>query len=312
MNKICVTAIYNDAYKEMANITFANFRKYCLIHNYIFEPIKIPNNVERTPHWEKVIAVKNLLLSNKYDWIFFIDTDCLFMNTVIKIEDFINEKYFMIIPGIDDIPEPKILNNHGTTAILNAQFLIKNCQQSIDFLSNVWNAEETKDKYFIFDHENRQFRISADKKEFKNDIKIIDLRQFNSFWYSNDPFFLLGNPHYNERCWKPDDFIVHVVQGIGHERIECLKNLIHFSGGAFVDYKFKPDRINLTPLYELNNITFFIKSLDGNNIINYNLKEAIPTYSYDLFLTTEMNSLKIEGYNNKKELISSYIITKNE
>lgn len=75
--KICVTTIYDDNMLDIANITaFDNFEKYCRLNNYQLEVIKIDYKKERHTSWCKILEVKKLLESNKYDWVFFIDLDC--------------------------------------------------------------------------------------------------------------------------------------------------------------------------------------------------------------------------------------------
>lgn len=309
--KIAVVAVYDAKYLEMAQITlFDNFKKYCLIHGYDFHPVFIHKENGRHPAWRKITATINVLKTGKYDWVFYIDADCLFMNTTIKLESFVDDNYFLIISGINSAPEPKILNSAGYTAIMAAQFLIKNCQRSIDFLYDVWQAAETKDDFYKFDYEMRQMRISADRPQFKDGINVIKSYRFNRFWYSNDPFFLIGNPGYNENCWQYGDFIVHVVMGIKEARLKNLRDLSQFSGGAFVGHTFQDDRITFTSLYTLDDVTAVIKTVEGATLCTYNLSHIEFNYMYTLFFSSEFKELKVEGYDEQGKLIATHILMK--
>lgn len=308
--RICVTTIYNENYQNMANITaFDNFEKYCKIHGYSLEVIKVEDDkIERTPHWEKVKSVKSLLQTGKYDWVFFIDLDCLFMNTTIKLESFILEDHFMVITGHDDIPDTPIINQHGTKSIMTAQFLIKNCKESIAFLDDVWAAEETKDKINVFDYEMRQFRYSADKARFKQGIKIIDGPEFNRFWYSNSIFMIHHFPETNANAWQFGDFIVHVPAGAAEQRLAHLSDLNYFSGGAMIGHRIEGNTIMFEPLSDIKDFTMVV--IDGNkDRTNYNFSELKVRTIGKLFIDeTIKKPIRVEGYNKQQKLISVQVL----
>lgn len=307
-SRICVTTIYNEAYVPMANITTLNFKKYCDIHGYSFEPILIEDGLEKTPHWQKIRVVKELLESGRYDWVFFIDLDCLIMNTTIKLERFLSNEHFMIISGHEDQPDTPILNSAGTHSLMTAQFLIKNCEQSIRFLEDVWAAKETEDKIEVFDYEMRQVRYSGDKAEFKAGIKVLAPEKFNRFWYTTSPFMLHHFPKTNDDAWKPGDFIVHVPAGYGKDRLEMLSDLNFFSGGQLIGHEFMEDMLLLEPFVDMNNIKIVTKQLDGTPIMHYQLEELKVRTKIKLFLNEIRNNIRVEAYNEKQELISVQIV----
>lgn len=308
--RICVTTIYNDNYQNMANITaFDNFEKYCKIHGYSLEVIKVEDDkIERTPHWEKVKSVKSLLQSGKYDWVFFIDLDCLFMNTTIKLESFISDEHFMVITGHNDIPDTPILNQHGTKSIMTAQFLIKNCEESIKFLDDVWAAKETQDKIKVFDYEMRQFRYSADKSEFKQGIKIIDGKNLNRFWYSNSIFMIHHFPKTNDDVWQYGDFIVHVPAGAAEQRLAHLSDLNYFSGGAMIGHRIEEDVVLFEPLSDIQNFKMVIIDAEGSKT-NYHFDELKVRTVGKLWMNADIKKpIRVEGYNKEQELISIQVL----
>lgn len=305
-DRICVTTIYNEAYAEMAETTaFNNFKKYCQIHGYKLEAIKIEDG-ERTPHWHKITEVKKLLQSGKYDWVFFMDLDCLFMNTAIKLESLMSPVHFLTIGNHDDVPDTPVENGIGQ-GLMTAQFLIKACPESIAFLDDVWACKETKDKMLKFDYEMRQFRVSAAKPEFKEGINIVDERQLNTFWWMTNPHMLHHFPNTNDLAWKPDDFIVHVPAGVGENRLQTLKDLNYFSGGALVTQRIEDGAIVLEPLYDLQDVTIKTWSLNGTPYINWKFDEMKVKVGYQLWLNEIKNNILLKAYNKHGELISAQV-----
>lgn len=311
--RICVTTIYDEGYSEMASITaFNNFEKYCKIHGYTLKIIKLEDKVERTPHWEKIRVVSDLLHTDEYDYVFFIDLDCLFMNTTIKLESLISEDHFLTISGHNDIPDTPIINSHGTKSIMTAQFLIKNCEKAKYFLKDVWAAEETIDKMYVFDYEMRQFRVSADKPEYKDGIKIIDSKYLNTFWYTNSVFMLHHFPEMNDNVWRFGDFIVHVPGGAGAQRIPHLSDLNYFMGGDLVGHKFIYDSngfgIQFEPLRDMKDFTVVLVDGDGNrtNFFFDELKVRVVGLLY--FNENLKKPYRVECYNKQNELISVQVL----
>ena len=222
--RICVTTIYDNNMQEMSKITaYDNFEKYCKLNGYDLEVINVDYEKNRPTSWYKIVEVKKLLESNKYDWVFFIDLDCLFMNMTIKIETLIDDDYFVIFAANDDVQDHPVPNKFGVNGVAGSQFLIKNCKISMDFLDDVWSADDlTSDMINHHDWEQRQFRYSIVKDKFKDFVKIIEGKLINAFWYTNNVFFLMKYKNYNKEIWEIGDFIIHIPGLHGSDRIKLL------------------------------------------------------------------------------------------
>jgi len=229
---ICVLVSYNDAYARMAEYTVKdNIEKYCQIHGYsiwIDDQKNVDN--DRSPSWQKIRTSIKIL--DKFRWVFFIDTDCLIMNSDIKLESIIDEKYSLIVPahGIDPVDTP-IKSIAGPRNVITSQFFVKNSEQGHAILNDIWNLKHHPVGIDInkFDYENREMRAVINSLKFKDDIKIVEERLLNTFWYINNPFILSSFKGSTNLTWKPDDFIVHVTGYKTHERVQILSDLNYFS-----------------------------------------------------------------------------------
>lgn len=309
---ICVMVSYNEGYSKMAEITvFNNMREYCEIHGYTLHVDKqdsVDNN--RSSQWQKILVSLNLLKSNKFKWIFFIDTDCLFMNTTVKLESLIDENYSFIVPShyMKAIDTP-VINSQGTDCVITSQFFVKNDEFGISILEDIWEAKGWPGHIGIneFDHEGRQARITIGKPEFKDKVKVIEERKLNCFWYTNNPFAVVLNPQINEKCWKPGDFIVHVTGYPTNERIKLLSDLNYFRGGLLSNWKFDGDtKLKFSSLIKLDYIKISIFDTNNNNIINYTMSSLDTESGYILYVDSNLKDkdLIIKGYDINNNLIS--------
>jgi mannan polymerase II complex MNN10 subunit len=233
--KICVLVSYDNNYKEMAKYTVdGNIKKYCELHGYhLWEDKQEEIYNGKSPQWQKIRVAKEVLKTNQFDWIFFMDTDCLIMNPDIKLESFVeNETCSFIVPrhsmkAVDTPIELEgILSIHN---IISSQFFVKNDEYGLAILEDIWLAKGN-DKINKFDYEGRQIRMLINSKKYEDHIKIIDERSLNRFWYVNNPFMVFNIKGINDNVWQKGDFIVHVTAYSKEERIKILSDLNYFSG----------------------------------------------------------------------------------
>jgi hypothetical protein len=232
MENICVLVSYNEAYSKVAELTvFHNIQKYCENHGYtlwVDKQQELDN--DRSSHWQKIKTTINIL--PKFDWVFFIDTDCLIMNSDIKLESLIDDNYSFIVPQHNVAAEDNpITNIPGIRNVITSQFLVKNDADGLAILQAIWDAEDWPKEMDLatFDYEGRQTRIVINSLKFKDKIKIIEEKLLNRFWYINSPFMLMHFKGVNDNVWKPGDFIVHVTGYKLEDRIKLLSDLNYFS-----------------------------------------------------------------------------------
>jgi hypothetical protein len=152
--------------------------------------------------WQKVLLLKNMMETRgDYDWYIFLDMDAIFVNPSERIETYCDDNYNLIL-GKD--PAAHSIANTGV-------ILVKNTEWSKKFLSDWWDSrinttgQEAHDLLqwgggmhqpelkTIFGaslwHEQTCLSVLYKKHEdVRNNIKIIDNRNFNSPTYYPDGF----------------------------------------------------------------------------------------------------------------------------
>jgi len=232
--EICVLVSYNDDYEHMTSLTVENnIKKYCELYGYSLwiDKQENSNQYNRAPQWYKIKTSIDILENNNFKWLFFIDADCLIMNSNIRLESLIDDNYSFIVPAHNITPVDTPVTNHNVKNIITSQYLVKNDDAGLSILKDIWEANGFPEGIDIntFDYEGRQARVTISKPEFKDKVKIIEERLLNTFWYMNNPFLVFHFKGVNDLVWKPGDFIVHVTGYKVEDRVKILSDLNYFS-----------------------------------------------------------------------------------
>jgi len=314
--KIGVVVSFNESYSDMARISvYDNIQKYCTLHNYdLYVDKQTSPRMDRYSAWNKVIACIESLPN--YDWIFFIDCDCLIMNHSIKLESLIDDNFSFIVPthNIFAIDTP-VLNSMGNDCVITSQFFVKNDEIGMQILEDIWKAEEWPLGMDInsFDYEGRQTRITIEKPVFKPYVKIIEEKLLNRFWYVNDPFIINRNKKVNENVWEPGDFIVHVTNYPVQDRVNLMDKLNFFSGGLISCFIRSKNIITLSPLTDLNNVRIHILNTNKDILINYFFEKMDYKLKYLLYTNDDIDNMDVivNSYSEDKLISSKYLQCKN-
>src|SRR5947207_6555581 len=126
-----VSVAIGDKYIEQVKPGIINKQTYSQIHGYDFHCSYISLDENRPPAWSKILYLKEIIDSEKYDWVFWMDADSVICNPNIKLESIIDDDYqFIITKGINVI-------NSGV-------FFLKCSNWSSEFLQRVyWNHPES-------------------------------------------------------------------------------------------------------------------------------------------------------------------------
>ena len=228
--KFCVLVSYDEGYKRMASYTVdLNIKKYCEMHGYdlhIDYQEKFSNG--KPAQWQKIRAARELLETHNYDWVFYLDTDCIIMNPHIKLESFIDDNCSFILPQCQKAVDTPITVIPNIENIISSQFFVKNDECGRDILDDIWLAQNN-DKVEEFDYEGRQIRILINTGKYNNRIKIVEEKRLNRFWYVNSPFMVFSFFGINDNVWQWGDFIVHVTGYDTEARVRLLSDLNYFS-----------------------------------------------------------------------------------
>mgnify|MGYP003152250458 FL=1 len=200
---ICVFSIFDDAYEDISKVSiFKNFKEYCELHAYDLRYFKL-NEVPMAASWFKIFYANKLLEENDYDYVFFLDADCLFLNTTVKLESLIKEDCFLTCPEHED--------HDGSFNVIPSQFLIKKCKKSREFLSKVWSFSQDSKNPFLHQHpwELNFFNDIVNDKDFKDFVNIVPHKLLNCFWPQNEPAKIKVFTRCNNQIYTPGDFIAH-------------------------------------------------------------------------------------------------------
>jgi len=196
MKNICIITGSDKNYSEIAKITIPNFLEYCNIHSIDLHIST--KNLNSNIHWgwNKYFIIKQII--NKYEWIVWIDIDCLFINTKKDIRQLIDDNYSLIIGNNYVIPNWYTEDN---SYIENGVFLLKNDEISnkmLDrFLSdNISYTHPWVDQYkMIVELKNNIEFVDKVKK-----IDMIDINATEQFNYKKEEIFIYhcaGGENYN-------------------------------------------------------------------------------------------------------------------
>lgn len=206
---ICMSYTENiSSYSKYAEIIN---KKYAKQHNYSFKKFNI-EMTDRAQQWCKIKVINELLNTNQYDYIFWIDSDAFFNNFNITLNSIIDKYSDKDIIICDDIP------NSGKQNTINTGTMFIKCTD--------WNKKFCKDWYnytgdLLYNplHEQGVLEnfINDNKDNCKNHIQICPTNMFNS-----------TSSEYNDSDYKKhNDFISHLMARDTQYRINYMKNWIN-------------------------------------------------------------------------------------
>lgn len=205
--RIGVCTWYNDGIKEYADIARDINQKYCDLHGYDF----IVDNVRRLPDrnyaWECIPAVLNVLNTNKYDYVVWIDADAFFRlenENANLLDEIINKNKDKDFILSNDVPGYDVIN-------LGA-FIVKNNNYTKDILQTMINSTDEKCKLYNKWPAEQVCMIHMYNTEIKNKGVILpvgDIQSWSSHYKDNNEIFKRS-------------LILHLAGSLKEERIEIM------------------------------------------------------------------------------------------
>ena len=282
-----------------ANISYGPYseeinKKYCEEKGYTYicdkDDAKIRSISEnRSLHWCKIKIVKEVLDTNNFDYILFLDADAVISDFNQNIEDFIDGSYNMIFG--EDVGSHSSMNT--------GVFLVKNSEWSKNFLNTWWESggtymgkdaqdilpimEQNLEKVGYFKealwHEQSCITLLyRSDDEIKNNIKVISNRSFNHRDYGEGNFifhaFAYGHlynrtldiiyrsKHEPTSELENINLIVYHIYCVGNylEVVEQQLNRLKTSG--LYDWCDKLEITCVNGLNEFNDVENLVKDLD--------------------------------------------------
>jgi hypothetical protein len=186
-NKIAVFMYCTpDLLDKWAKYTFDINNNYARKHGYDFHFFSTPFDSSVTHAWQKIPAfVKMFQHVNGYDYAMYIDTDAIFYDQSIKIEDIISKYEGDVIVCSDEA------NSAGKYKVNGGSLIIKKTPAAVGLLKNWW---ELRHKYKEFAYEQWALSDIVENKIEGIDGSMISVApetEFNSVFsevkaYAND------------------------------------------------------------------------------------------------------------------------------
>ena len=183
--KCAILQTADNNYQELISITSPINRKYAEHYevDYILDTQSY--TPDRHPSWNKISATLKLFLTNKYDYIFFLDGDAMIIDITRNIFDLgkANPDIMLHLCG-DGVQARKLDNNFGT-------FLVKNDRVILQFFEKVlyspaFKGDSQYEEHFFYKNRNWeqsiiQYEFAQAELFYSKIVKIYDSDAFNHY-----------------------------------------------------------------------------------------------------------------------------------
>jgi len=204
-SQIAIVTISTPNRQEFSRHTIASMRKYADLWGYDFYHFNETFDPSRPAPWSKILAARTLLLTNKYQWVVWIDDDIYITDPSKSLEYFIHkcppETYFIISSHKEFVQNYNDVNT--------GLFFVKNSPWSQEFLGRVWDIGNYR--YNQDGGSNLEQSAMSDlltTPEYKDSCRIAKFpaRTIQSF------ITLILNGDYGDYGqWQPGDFAAHLA-----------------------------------------------------------------------------------------------------
>lgn len=187
-----LVSLNDDAYQPLAKFTWTNKIEYAERHNYSYA-CKNYDFYGVGIGFEKIWFIRDMMQTySDIDWFWWTGCDTLVTN---------------MTTGLDTIADP---NYHFIIATdcngINADsFLVRNSPQGQEYIEMIINNHS---KYVNHSWAEQQCIIDS-QQQYKEWIKIVPQRTFNSYDYSLYPECTPIDQYGNNGQWQPGDLLIH-------------------------------------------------------------------------------------------------------
>ena len=190
----------------------SNVKKYCEKWGYDFV-FESENKTTISPYWYKIFLVNNLLKTDKYDYVFWMDSDTIINNFNIDLgEDILNKYDSDIFIASDNIRYD--VTNAGL-------FIVRNSQTGKKFVEDLVSTYNESSEYCLKD-DNALRGIWAMSCYEQGIINKLIMEK-----YDKNTTFLNGNIMENKGICSDYAFITHYYGSSSSDRALCFIKQIH-------------------------------------------------------------------------------------
>jgi hypothetical protein len=226
--KICILTSYTDYIRwdnygkcDYGDFSSLNHHEYSNKHgySYIKEIVKNEDYIDWHPTWIKIDILKKYL--PLYDYVVWVDSDAVFVNQDISIENLIGDGIDLVIPKLELDRVSGNMWTHTTTGFM----IWKNSEWSNNVLNLLW--DEPKQFRFEFFHEqSRLDEILYENFKFVGGENILNKNNEDI-----ETSITLGNikilPYSYHRYWEDGDikYVYHAGGNTG-TKLERIKRIL--------------------------------------------------------------------------------------
>ncbi len=184
-----------EKFASLADIIRPGIQRYCMTHKYDFFEYGGTLDPDRPVPWSKILAIRHHL--KDYEWVFWMDTDCLFLRYDEPLISFTEEVTEDVIISRDD------------NGLNSGAFFVRNTPWARDFLDRVYARSECiHDPWW----ENKAIaNLYAEDAEVKEHIRVFGQTETGEFVPSERASF---NGYYGWGEWA--SLVMH-LPGVGNE-----------------------------------------------------------------------------------------------
>jgi mannan polymerase II complex MNN10 subunit len=200
---IGVFTFHDSLFQPVADITVPVLRAYCERHGY---PLTVATERLSTQRivWDKI----PLLLENLHEnnWSFFIDSDVLITNPMLKLEEF-----------LIDVPiQSDFVLSHDMNGPNLGVFFVRNSVAARVILSDAWHMRDRAD---IGSEQHAIVEAMRDCERCL--VTHVPQKRFNSYAYED-----YDMPATTEGNWTPGDFAMHLPGMTVEKRVEVFRKYL--------------------------------------------------------------------------------------
>ena len=229
MKHIAIITSYTDHIRwdnygkcDYGDFASLNHHEYSNKHgySYIKKIVKNEDYSDWHPTWIKIDVLKKYL--PLYDYVVWIDSDAVFVNQDIKIEDLINDGVDLVIPKLEMDRVSGNVWTHTTTGFM----IWKNSEWSNNILNTLWS--EPKDYRFTFFHEqSRLDELIYDKFTVQGGENILN-KNIDDIETPIKLDNIIILPYSYHRYWEDGDIkYVYHAGGNTLTKFERIKNVLN-------------------------------------------------------------------------------------
>lgn len=185
--------------------------EYCKSKGYAARIYTSGFATDRHPSWSKILFVRDSL--KYHSWVFWIDADAVVTNPSVGLEQFVDDRYMLVVGKQNWKLPPWNSINFGV-------FLARSSPEMEGFFDKVWSDIGREGRVGWEQDGVRRFMC---EEEYKPKVNVVCRRNFNSV-VPHESLMLDGSFDHETEAWHKGDFVAH----FGYRREDLAEVMMDF------------------------------------------------------------------------------------